>query len=321
MNYRKNIKQYLILTLLIIGFASNSYSQSLNLGFLFNSGAILGLDYYTPSAMNDSVDFESIKYKVQFTQALKTKVGIDLAGFDFKKMDAKASQIFLTYGFHFYQPRFSRYNNLENLYHGNIGITALTASLRKGIWLYSGNIYIDENSTTLTQSPMPNFRAYMANVQVKNLKFMTFYGAGVVVNQGKIYPFPVVGFRSRLAKKWRLELVVPSYVKLNYKANSKINLDFGTSFSGINSVYREGSAFQDNHTSLNLRRVRSYLTLNAKLGNHYKLRTELGYSYLQEINDVNTDYSLKLENAPYAGITINYYFGKSVFGNFVNRVE
>lgn len=310
----------LIISFLLLGVVT-SKAQSFNLGFLFNSGAVLATDYYVPSAVNDSVNFENIKYKFKITQALKTKMGVDLAGFNFKKMDAKASQIFLNYGAQVTQPRFSENNNLENIYRLEAGITAITASIRKGIWVYSADIYLDESESTLSESPVPNFKGYFANINIKSLKFQYFYGAGVVVNQGKIYPFPVIGFRNKFNSKWKLDLVIPQHVKLNYTASKKVNLDLATNFSGINAVYRQGSAIENNDNTLNLRRVKSYFSLNAKLGSHYKLRTELGYAYLQQINHLTTDYSLDVAATPYASIAINYYFGKSVFGNFLNRIE
>ena len=90
---------------LVFGVVISSFSQSLNLGFLFNSGVIVGTDYYAPAAINNTTDFQSIKYKFQVNKALKTKIGLDLKGFNLKKMDAKASQIFLNYGFQMNQFR------------------------------------------------------------------------------------------------------------------------------------------------------------------------------------------------------------------------
>lgn len=262
-----------------------------------------------------------MKYKFKITQALKTKIEVDLKGFDFKKMDAKASQIFLNYGTQVTQPRFSENNNLENIYRFEVGITAITASVRKGIWIYSGDIYMDESKNSLSENPIPNFKGYFANVNIKNLKFQYFYGAGLVVNQGKFYPFPVIGFRNKFNSKWKLDLVIPQHIKLNYAPSKKVNLDLATNFSGINTIYRQGSALANNDNTMNLRRVKSYLSLNAKLGSHYKLRTEIGYAYLQQINYLTSDYKLDVADTPYASVTINYYFGKSVFGNFLNRIE
>ena len=201
----------MLLAILSLTTCLNTCAQSFNVDFLFNSGAILATDYYVPSAIDDSTNFESIQYKFKITQALKTKMGVDLAGFNLKKMDVKASQIFLNYGAQVSQPRFSENNTLENIYRLEAGFTAITASIRNGIWVYSGDIYLDENSSTLTGSPMPNFKGYVANVNIKSLRFQFFYGAAVVINLGKIYPIPVGGFRKKFNPKWKLDLVPKTF--------------------------------------------------------------------------------------------------------------
>lgn len=314
-------KKFLIIIFLCLSSVNQLFAQSFHVDFLFNPGTTFGTDYLFPSAINDSTDFQLIKYKLQFVKPLKTKFGVDLKNFDFKKMDAKANQVFLTSKLNVSQPALSDNNYFENIYKGEIGIMAITASIRNGIWIYSANIYAEENGTTLKESFTPNFRGYIANINIKNLKFIYFYGVGLAINQGKFYPVPVFGFRTKIAPKLRAELIVPVHVKLNYEISNKVNLDLASYFSGINAIYREGSAFQGNDNTLNLRQLKIYLGLNAKLGKHYKLKTEVGYAGLQKIDALSSDYNQKVQAAPYLSISFNYHFGKSVFANFINREE
>ncbi|MDF1673629.1 MAG: DUF6268 family outer membrane beta-barrel protein [Vicingaceae bacterium] len=295
-------------------------SQSFNTGILFNPGLTLSSDYMLPSSVSDTSDFELTKYNIKFTQPLKTKIGIDLKNFNFKKMDAKASQIFLHYNFGVAQPRVSDNNNYENIYRVGIGITALAASIRKGIWLYSANVFADENHETFTKSFTPNFRTYVANIKTKNLKTFYFYGAGLLVNQVKIIPFPLLGLKTRLGKSdFRAELIVPLHAKLNYRFNKKVNMDAVVHFNGINTIYRQGSGYSDNDITFNLRQLKTYLALNTKLGSHYKLKVEGGYSVLQRITSWEGSLSQDVDPAPYLGLTFSYNFGKSVFGNFMSQ--
>jgi hypothetical protein len=296
-----------------------TFAQSFHVDKLFNSGTTFGAEHLFPSAINDSTDFQIIKYKFQYVKPLKTKLGIDLKDFDFNKIDAKASQIFLTTKFDITRPSESHANYFEKIYKVEMGITAITASLRNGIWVYSANIYIEENKTTLQESLTPNFRGYTAYINIKNLKFIYFFGAGLVINQGKFYPVPVFGFRKKISSKLIGEFIVPVHVKLNYKLNKKITLDLASYYSGINAIYREGSAFQNNDNTINLRQFKTYLALNTNIGKHYKIKAELGYSYMQEIDDLNSDISKDMESAPYVNISFHYHFGKSVFGKFINR--
>lgn len=299
-----------------------TFSQSFNVGFLFNPGATLGVDYLTPSAIDDTTNFQLTKYNLKFSQPLKTKIGLDLKNFDFKKMDAKASQIFLNYGFGVAQPSITDNNNFENIYNVNVGITALTASVRNGVWIYSGNLFAAENNETFTSNFSPNFRGYFANIKIKNLKTFYFYGAGLLVNQGQFIPFPVLGLKTRLgSSNFRTEIIIPLQAKLNYRFNSKVNLDMAAYFNGISTIYRQGSAFSDNNGTLNFRQLKTYLALNSKLGSHYKVKIEAGYAWLQNIRAWEGGVSQDVGAAPYLALTLNYHFGKSVFGAFISQAD
>ncbi len=314
-----NIKQLFILLVLIISGLVVS-AQSFTTGFLFNPGLTIGGEYLAPSAINDSTDFQMSRYNLKFSQPLKTKIGIDLKNFNFKKMDAKASQVFLNYNLGVTQPTVTDNGNYENIYRLGIGVTALTASVRKGIWLYSVNMFADESNETLTKNFTPNFRGYFANIKTKNLKTFYFYGAGLLVNQGKIIPFPLLGLKTRLgSSNFRTEIIIPLHAKLNYRFNSKVNMDAVVYFNGISTVYRQGSGYSDNNNTLNFRQLKTYLALNTKLGSNYKLKIEGGYAMLQEIRAWEGGYSQKIDPAPYVGLSFNYRFGKSVFGTFMSQ--
>ena len=308
----------------MMGIVSTTFSQSLNVDFLFNPGVTLGTEYLMPSALNDSTDFQITKYNFQFSQPLKTKIGIkglDLKNFSFKKLDAKASQLFLNYNLSVIQPNVGDNNSFETLYKAGFGFTAVTASIKKGIWLYSANVYATENSSTLSESFTPNFRGYIANIRTKNLKTFYIFGAGLLVHQGQFIPFPLLGIKTKLAKKLRVEIILPVHAKLNYRFNKKMNLDAVVNYNGINTVYREGSKFNNNDQTLNFRQLKTYLALNTKLGKHYKIKLEAGYASFQRVYKWSNKSSQTVNSAPYIGISINYNFGKSVFGNFMNRAE
>lgn len=314
-----NIKVFLILLIIIFGGLIVS-AQSFTTGFLFNPGLTLGGEYLAPSAINDSTNFQLARYNLKFSQPLKTKVGIDLKNFNFKKMDAKASQIFLNYNLGVTKPTVTNNNNFENVYQFGVGVTALTASVRKGLWLYSVNMFASESNETLTKNFTPNFRGYVANIKTKNLKTFYFYGAGFLLNQGQLIPFPLLGLKTRLgSSNFRAEIIIPLHIKLNYRFNSKVNMDAVAYFNGISTIYRKGSGYSNNNQTLNFRQLKTYLALNTKLGSNYKLKIEAGYAMIQEVNAWEGSYSQKLDPAPYVGLSFNYRFGKSVFGAFMSQ--
>ena len=314
-------KVIFIFILLFVGAMTPIFSQSFRVESLFNSGTTLGTDYLFPSALNDSTDFQLTKYKIQYVKPLKTKLGVDLKDFDFNKADAKASQIFLTTKFNVSVPTETNVSYLKTIYKFDVGVTAITASLKNGVWAYGVEIFAEENSKTLTESFTPNFKGYTVYINVKNFKFIYFYGAGLAVNDGKFYPVPVFGFRAKMSPKFRSEVIFPVHVKLNYELNKKVNFDLASYYSSINAIYREGSAFLGNDNTLNLKQLKTYLAVNVKLVKHYKLKTEIGYAFLQQIDTFDTKVDENMSSAPYVSLSFNYHFGKSVFSKFINRLN
>ncbi|MDT8410920.1 MAG: DUF6268 family outer membrane beta-barrel protein [Vicingaceae bacterium] len=295
-------------------------AQSFSVNNLFNAGATLGVDHPTLGAIDDSTDFQMTKYKFQFVKPLRTKLGVALKDFNIKKADAKASQIFLATKFSVAQPSITN-AQLDNIYKGEIEFTAITASMRNGIWVYAANFYAEESNASLNQSFTPNFRAYTAYINIKNLKMVHFYGATVVINQGKIVPLPLVGFRVKFNARTKLEFIVPVHLKLNYALNRKVNFDLAGYFSGINAVSREGSVLQNDDNTVNLRELKTYLAVNTTVGKHYKLKMEAGYAFLRKLHGINTDFKQDVASAPYISFSLNYNFGHSVFGSFINGVQ
>ena len=315
-------KGFLIGIIFINGIVMQTFAQSFHINNLFNPGVTIGTDYQFPSVINDSADFQIVKYKAQFVKPLRTKFGVALKDFDIKKVDAKASQIFLATKFSVAKPSITN-NNYEDIYKGEIEVTAITASIKNGIWVYAANIYVEESSSTFEKYLTPNIKAYTAYVNIKNLKFIYFYGATMVINQGKFYPLPLVGFRAKLTpdSKLKAELIMPVHLKLNYELNKKITFDLAGYFSGINAIDRQGSAFQGNDNTLNLRELKTYLAINGKLATHYKIKAEIGYAFSQKIHAIYNDFNQEMSSSPYVSISLNYNFGNSIFGNFIDRTE
>jgi len=139
------MKKKIFLTVILLRIAFSSYSQSFNAGFLFDPGLTLGTEFMPNSAVNDSVDFKLVKYKFQVTLPVKTKFGLpnlSFKDFSFKKVNAKASQLFVSANFSVHQPSFSSGNNFSKIYTGGLGVIAVSGNVKKNIWLYGGNIYL-----------------------------------------------------------------------------------------------------------------------------------------------------------------------------------
>lgn len=287
-------------------------AQSLNLGFLFRPGIVVGGEYTGDAAINDTASFGITKYRMQATIPLKTKLGVNL-----KKLDLKASQTFLTFNSSLRQPTFSNYSfQNQNIYTFSAGITSLTAGIRNGIWLYSGNVYFSESANTL--GLRPNALGYIAKIKLNDLKFVYFYGAAAVYNFGKPLAIPIAGFSTKLTSNVRLTAILPVQLKLSYTLTKKSNIELASTVSGFNAVYRDSSDIV-----LNYRHLKNNFVFNTKLASHLKLSVEAGVSTLRKITVIKSDGypSLSPGVAPYVSASINYTFGKSLFGMKLEGVD
>ncbi|MCB9360145.1 MAG: hypothetical protein H6587_01310 [Flavobacteriales bacterium] len=310
-------KKLIIGLILYLGTLVSTFSQSLQLDFLFSSGLTYSSEFHGAAQVNDSVDFNFNKHQLQFVLPLKTKINLDLKKLDFKKMNLSSSQLFLTSKIGLNQSSFTDKSS-NTIYKASIGITGLNAGLRQGVWIYSANLFIDESDKSYNGNLVPNFRGYGARVKVKSFDFIYFYGAGLVVNQGKFFPVPILGFQKKVAKNLKARIVFPIEAKLNYKANAKLNFDVGANFDGVNTIYRSGSVFKDTDGSINYRQLKSYIAINSKIAKQVKLKLEGGLSVAQQYAMIHKDYSENIGTSYYIAFTLNYQFGKSLFGQFVN---
>jgi hypothetical protein len=306
-----------IILVLIIFSVLHGYSQSFDVRRIFNSGATFGVEYLMPSELNDSVDFQLTKHKVQFVKVLRTKE-VDIEKFDMKQHNAKANQLFLGSKFSISKPSFSRDDYLKKQYKGEVELIYITASKRRGVWFHSVNINAEENSMTFPDDVSPNFRANSIYIHAKNLKFVPFIGPGISVTQGKFYFLPIFGFGAKLNKKITAELIVPVHVKIKYDFKQKAEVELACAYSGIHTVYREGSYWRGND-GLNLRQLKIHMGISASFNKHYRIKTEIGYAFLQELNAISYDFSQKMASMPFVNFSLNYNFGNSILYKFFNE--
>jgi hypothetical protein len=311
-------KVNLISLILFASFSSSCFAQSFNVRSIFNSGATGGIEFLSPSSINDSTSFSLKKYKVQFVKVLRTKE-VDLEKFDLENNNAKANQLFLISKFSIAKPNLSNDNTFENIYNGELELTYITASRKRGVWLHSANISATESEQSFKYSFTPNFRAYSVYAHAKNLKFVPFFGPGVAINQGKFFALPVFGFWKRLSPQLTAEIIVPIHAKIKYNLANKVELELATSYSRIHAVYREGSLFKGDDNTINLRQLKNHLGINTRLSEFYKFKVEIGYAYFQELNALSTDFVRKMSPSPYFNISFNYNFRNSILYKFFNE--
>ena len=311
-------KTFFILITLLIGWSTNCLSQSFNVRSIFNSGATGGVEFLSPSSINDSTNFQLTKYKTQFVKVLRTRE-VDLEKFDMNNNEARANQLFLISKFSVAKPNLTNNNYFEDIYNGELELIYITASWRRGVWLHAANVSATESDESFKNSFTPNFRAYSVYAHVKNLKFVPFVGPGVAINQGKFFALPVFGFWKRITPQSTFEIIVPVHVKLKYNLADKVEFELATSYSRIHAVYREGSIYNGNDNTINLRQLKNHIGINTRLSEYYKFKVEIGYAFLQELDGLSSNYSQQINPAPYFNLSFNYNFRNSILYKFFNE--
>lgn len=308
-----------IILLLIGGLTINGFSQSFDVRRIFNSGATFGAEYLTPSKVNDTANFQLTKYKMQFVKVLRTKE-VDIENFDMNQHNARANQLFLASKFSISEPSLSENNYFKKQYKAELELIYITASKRRGVWFHAININAEENNTTFPEEISPNFRAFSIYIHAKNLKFVPFAGPGISVTQGRFFFLPIFGFGAKINDKLIAELIVPVHAKIKYNYKDKAEIELACAYSGIHTVYREGN-YWSNNDGVNLKQLKIHLGTSATFYKHYKIKTEIGYAFLQELNAISYNFTQKMDAMPFFNISFNYNFGNSILYKFFNETK
>ncbi|MBW8051014.1 MAG: hypothetical protein FVQ77_11890 [Cytophagales bacterium] len=294
------------------------FAQSIHVGFLFKPGLSIGTEYTLPAEINDTAKFQISKYRAQLVLPIRTKMGIS-----FKKLDAKASQLFLTFNTSLRRPDIGLFDEKQSIYTIALGLTGLSASIRSGLWVYSANLYFSESKGTIS-SPTPNFLGYVARIRLNNLRFIYFYGAGLVYNQGRVLPVPLLGFTYKLNKDWRVTMIFPVQAKLTCKFSKKVSINLISTLSGFNAVFRESSYFGEDFLAINYSHLKNNVSFNYKFKSNFKVIAEAGITTFRRLSfldakEVKEAYSIR--TAPYAGVSLYYNFGNSLFESKIEGVD
>lgn len=313
---------WLIFTCILL-FALDGRTQNLRLDYLFAPGLEMGAEFMNRSAINDSVDFGYYQWNTQVTIPLKTKLDASINWEEIKKLDfssanVKASQNFFTLGYAQKNPNNIGLGDTESVNKISLGYTGLSAGLLSGIWIYSANLFVDENNK-FSEGFNPNFLGYFARVKLNNLKFIYFYGAALVYNQKQTIPTPLFGFTTLVAPRTRLTAILPLQILLNYKVSRAVRVQLGTKYQGLNSIARF-----DNRETINFTSMKSFCGVKFKLGTSVIFSVEGGYNWWRNFRYLGFDdeiASVSIGDVPYVGVNVKYKLGKSLFHNKLESLD
>lgn len=198
-------------------------AQSLSLPFLFKTGYRINY-LYLPEQNNVDIRYQMQQVQFQSMFSLKSKASLELANFNFSKMDVGFRQTFLSInaGVRFFDsnitPEIRTFGNLS------LGLTHIRAGIRKGVWLYMANIGTVQDLNAIN-TIQPFGVVGVANIGILGLKKQNIFGAALAYTQaGRFLPVPIIGFNRQLSNKWDFNLLLPVSLAFNYQWNNKTNI-------------------------------------------------------------------------------------------------
>lgn len=298
-------------------FAYFVYGQNMDIPSLFKPGLRLGGIYMPDIRVNDTVNYGMARIRATVIIPLNGNVSLDL-----KHLNISAHQSFLSLNAGLRETHFTPLIANNQVYNVALGVTHIRASLKNGFWIFHGRILYDLDLINQNNDVF-SVLGGAAKIYVKGINKINIFGVGVAYSKIAI-PFPIVGFRRKIADGLSITAILPLEVDLGYDLSPKFELEFRNAISALKTGflvdmdnkylpnYRNDNVLLSNYNYL------ATLLVIFKPHNNLQIYAEGGvYPYLQlnltEDNKKIVKYTHYF--APYASVTIRYSVGKFLFGS------
>ncbi|MDA7502061.1 DUF6268 family outer membrane beta-barrel protein [Chitinophagales bacterium] len=214
----------------------------------------------------------------------------------------------------------------ESLFELGAGLSMIRYKGKKKLAFYSLNLLVAESFNDLEDSRIRGTFLW-GNAYIKNLKRQFFYGALFSYTHRLNYPIPFAGAIFKLNKKNSLSIILPVQIAWTHKFSRKWKQSLFIGISAFSSGYGNTDILALNSQD---KIVQQYW--NLRIGTKVKIRLDKKWSIL-----INGGYasesrlsfsgpneesqSLRLEGAPFVGITVFHSFHKSLVRNILDRLN
>lgn len=270
------------------------------------------------NALDNSV---GITFPIKRT--FKTEIDLDLSSLKIKdiikkSVRLKASEILgtiklsnkqVTLGFDSTQRK--------SIHQANLGLLGLHLTKKYRILFYSANVFIQEQDKTLG-SATPRFSAMLGQYHIRGLRKSFYYGAAMVYSDGLLLPAPFIGGTEPINKYFSFNYTLPVQLNLQFH-DKKTYAILGIKADG----YRTGILIKNKRSNLNVSQAKAYLNFRYRFSNTFQIQAEGGFIVYQQLGlDKTNDYTYKypMNGSPYANVSLNVYFGKSILEKIVEQV-
>lgn len=205
----------------------------------------------------------------------------------------------------------------KNIQNATLGVLGMHLTKKYRILFYSANVYVQEQDKTFNQT-VPRFAAMIGQYHIRGLRKSFYYGAAMIYSDGLLLPTPFIGGTEPINKYFTFNYTLPAMLNLQYHDN-KTYIIAGVKADG----YRSGMLFKNKRTNLNMSQAKAYLSFRYKFSRTFQLQAEGGYIMYQQLQFHKTSdyvYKYPLFGTPYANLSLNVYFGKSLLEKFVEQV-
>jgi len=177
--------------------------QKLGTSWLYRPGVRMHYEQLLPHTTNQ----QATEMEVAYIVPLKGKVEVDVS-----KLKFRVNQHFLQAGGTYNSLDYTNQIPASNI-NVKLGLSGMRSGLVTGVWVYALQ---GQMSQTEDFDPVYTGYAGVAKVRIRGVFKQDIFGLGVIYTGRKFFPVPLLGFRRKLAKHLKLNVLLPSKVELSY---------------------------------------------------------------------------------------------------------
>jgi hypothetical protein len=306
----------LLLIVLLLSNAPQSFAQQLGLSRMFYPNVTLRADYIVPTNSATTQDFGLTRTSLLGIIPIQSEVQ---AGLSFrKKLDLRAVHTVMIGQYTQLQPTIEGTNFPDNGYKTiSLGAIRMQASVKDKLWIYGAGLGMTESNESFF-TPQPFLWGGAARMRIIGLRSQIVYGSIVAYNQ-KLRVVPVFGINQRINKEWRATALLPFMADVNYHPTKWFSLDM---LAGVNG-YSGGFQIQTNEEKIlrrqNYQHVKLGLAANLHLLTIFNISAEAGLAGARQLKTFNSARENLTASrpplTPYVGVSVRYLTSRSKFSS------
>lgn len=316
-----------LVCILLLGSTRGQYFDLEQVSQLYRPRIVCDAAWNAPSHLADTgTSFSSLRTGFSGSFPLRTKLGVnfspDFSSLKFKdilknSVKVKASQLMAGFriGYGQVTPGFAL-SPQQNIGYASASILGLHLDSRYRVLFYSIGLGISEASL---QSTVPMYSGIIGRMHLRSLRKMYFYGIALAGSGGVPIPVPFIGGAFPVARSWSFRVSLPVSMELRYQRKGFVGTG-GIRLTGM----RTGLILDETRMPLTYAGLQYGISMEQKLGKQIQLFVCGGYVTPGQVTlgkRSEPEGQYRLVGSPFLQGGVRMYFGRSIWGNMLQKLE